>query len=164
MVQSWGGWIDIRSRLGKGTRVRIFMVKTGESAAETNDGANAPLKIMVVDDNAGRRAMMVGELQKNGHSVIEAADGKTAIELYRRYADDIDLSIIDWLLPGINGKRVLKSILEYDSQSKVIIVSGFSRDYVRSEIRMGAWGFLQKPFSEKELLQAVEKEYKKNRA
>jgi len=163
MAQSWGGWIDIRSRPGKGTRVRIFMAKSGESAANTNTNDNAPLKILVVDDNAGRRAMIVTALQKNGHSVIEAGDGKSAIDLYRHHADDIDLSIIDWLLPTIDGKGVLKAILEYDAQSKVIVVSGFSRDYVRSECRLGAWGFLQKPFSEEELAQAVEKERRRNK-
>jgi len=158
MAQSWGGWIDIRSRLGKGTRVRIFMVKTDDSSDAVPDKSVSPMKILVVDDNDGRREMMVNTLMGKGHQVIEAANGDMAIELHRKHAADIDLSVVDWLLPGTDGKGVLKAILEHNSEAKVIMISGFSRDYVRSEIRMGAWGFLQKPFSAGELTRAVEKE------
>ncbi len=119
---------------------------------------DAPLKVLVVDDNDGRREMMVSTLLNHGHQVIEATDGEMAIKLYNQHADDIDLSVVDWLLPKKDGKSVLKAVLEHDSQSKVIMISGFSRDYVRSEIRMGAWGFLQKPFSEEEFLKAIDKE------
>jgi len=158
MAQSWGGWIDIRSRLAKGTRVRIFMIKAEEQSDVVAKEMAVPMKVLVVDDNDGRREMMVSTLLDHGHQVIEATDGAMAIDLHRQHAGDIDLSIVDWLLPKKDGKSVLKAILEHDSQSKVIMISGFSRDYVRSEIRMGAWGFLQKPFSGEEFLKAIDKE------
>jgi PAS domain S-box-containing protein len=158
MAQSWGGWIDIRSRQGKGTRVRVFMVKTDVSSGSLPDNSASPMKILVVDDNDGRREMMVSTLLGKGHQVIEASDGDMAIELHRQHASDIDLYVVDWLLPGTDGKDVLKAILEHNSEAKVVMISGFSRDYVRSEIRMGAWGFLQKPFSAEELTRAVDAE------
>jgi DNA-binding NtrC family response regulator len=115
------------------------------------------MSVLVVDDNPGRRSMIAGVMRDRGHRVIEAEDGNSAIELYDRHAEEIDLSIIDWILPGTDGRGVLKSILEHDSQARVIMVSGFSRDYVRSQVRMGAWGFLQKPFSTDELIREVER-------
>ncbi len=159
MAQNWGGWIDIRSRLGKGTRVRIFMTKAEEQSDVIIEKTIAPMNVLVVDDNDGRREMMVSALLNNGHKVIEATDGEMAIKLHKQHAASIDLSLVDWLLPKKDGRSVLKAILEHDSQSKVIMVSGFSRDYVRSEIRMGVWGFLQKPFSEEDLLKAIDKEF-----
>lgn len=157
MAHSWGGWIDIKSRLGRGTRVRIFMTKAEEQTVVEEDLVT-PLKVLVVDDNDGRRKMIVGTLLDQGHQVIEATDGEMAIKLYNQHAAEIDLSIVDWLLPKKDGKSVVKAIMAHDFQSKVIMISGFSKDYVRSEIRMGAWGFLQKPFEKDELLKAIEKE------
>lgn len=159
LSQGWGGWIDIRSRSGKGTRVRVFMKKTDDPTADKKiDESQLPTKILVVDDNDGRRRMMVETLTEQGHTVIEAANGDEAIRLHGEHANSIGLAIIDWLLPGTDGKGVLRSIFEHDPQAKVIMISGFSRDYVRSEVRMGAWGFLQKPFSKAEFLKAVQKE------
>lgn len=157
MALSWGGWIDIRSRPGKGTRVRIFMPKTAPEPTMAADSRRVNMTVLVVDDNQGRRSMIAGVMRDRGHRVIEAGDGNAAIELYRRHATEIDLSIVDWILPVADGKAVLKAIMEYDSQAKVIMVSGFSRDYVRSQVRLGAWGFLQKPFSTEELVREVER-------
>ena len=119
------------------------------------------MKVLVVDDNPGRRQMIVSALHNLGHDVLEAFDGDSAIAMYRKHADEIELSIVDWILPGTDGKGVLKAILEKDAQAKVIMISGFSRDYVRSQIRLGAWGFLQKPFSEEELMREINKIFKR---
>jgi two-component system cell cycle sensor histidine kinase/response regulator CckA len=163
MAQSWGGWIDIRSRLGKGTRVRIFMPKAeapteSEVAKQKETG---PLTILVVDDNAGRRQLMEDALEALGHRSIMAASGEDAIELHRQHADKIDLYVVDWIMPGKDGKSVLQAVLDHDPQAKVIMLSGFSRDYVRSEIRMGAWSFLQKPFSAEEFAASVAEAHKR---
>ena len=156
MAQGWGGWIDIRSRPGKGTRVRIFMAKAETPAGgEAEEEEQGPLTVLVADDNAGRRDMILKVLEDAGHQGLAAKDGDEAIALHKEHASEIGLSIIDWVMPGRDGKSVLQEILDYDPQSRVIMTSGFSRDYVRSEIRLGAWGFLQKPFSDEELVAAI---------
>ncbi len=155
MAQSWGGWIDIRSRVGKGTRVRIFMAKA-EAPEEVVDATVHPTNVLVVDDNRGRRTMMKEALEQQGHAVIEAADGDVATRIIKERADEIGLFVIDWIIPGRDSKSVLQSVLAHDPQAKVIMVSGFSRDYVRSEIRIGAWSFLQKPFSKDEFAETIE--------
>ncbi len=156
MAQSWGGWIDIRSREGRGTRVRIFMAKAEPPESEVVEVSVHTVKALVVDDNDGRRKMMKDTLEQLGHDVIEAADGDAAIEIVGEQSDEIGLYIIDWIIPGQNSKDVLKTVLRNDPKAKVIIVSGFSRDYVRSELQMGAWAFLQKPFSKDEFADTVE--------
>jgi len=159
MALSWGGWLDIRSRPGKGTRVRIFVPKSEGSSAGA--GGRHRLKdkmnILVVDDNEGRRRMIVDTLKMHGHKVVECADGEKALDIYRKSSNNIDICIIDWLLPGIDGGEVVKAVYDENTQARVIMASGFSRDYVRSQIRIGSWGFLQKPFSEDELMREVDK-------
>jgi two-component system, cell cycle sensor histidine kinase and response regulator CckA len=162
MAQSWGGWIDIRSRIGKGTRVRIFMMKAEPPEAVNEAVLAGPLSVLVVDDNVGRLEMMVKTLEHRGHRVFQASGCDDAIQLHRRHADEIDISVIDWILPEKSGKAVLQVVFDHDPQAQVIMLSGFSRDYVRSEIRMGAWGFLQKPFSADEFAEAVEARARKS--
>jgi two-component system cell cycle sensor histidine kinase/response regulator CckA len=162
MAQAWGGWVDIRSREGKGTRVRVFLAKADAPLELAQGGVSGPMTVLVVDDNPGRLSMMVKSLSDNGHHVLDAMDADAAIALHRQHASTIDISVIDWGMPGKDGKHVLKSVLDYDPKSKVIMISGFSRDYVRSEVQMGAWGFLQKPFSEEEFMEAVEAGAKKS--
>ncbi len=157
MVQNWGGWIDIRSRPGRGTRVRIFMAKAERpTKSEAEERKEEPLTVLIADDNEGRREMMARALKEAGHQVLPASSGDEAIAIYGQNAKFIDLSVIDWLMPGTDGKSVLKAILDHDPQSKAIMISGFSRDYVRSEIQLGAWGFLQKPFSSEEFITAID--------
>lgn len=156
MAQAWGGWIDIRSKEGKGTRVRIFLAKAETPPELLQDAKSGHVTALVVDDNPGRLSMMVKSLTDQGHRVLDATNADAAIELHRKHADTIDISVIDWGMPGKDGKHVLKAVLDHDPKSKVIMLSGFSRDYVRSEIQMGAWDFLQKPFSAAEFIEAVE--------
>jgi two-component system, cell cycle sensor histidine kinase and response regulator CckA len=156
MAQSWGGWIDIRSRLGKGTRVRIFMAKAESPVSSDEPVAAGPLTVLVTDDNPGRRELMVTALEQRGHRVLAATTADEALQLHQQHAAEIDISVIDWIMPEKSGKIVLQAIFAHDPQAKVIMTSGFSRDYVRSAIRTGAWGFLQKPFSGEELVEAVE--------
>jgi DNA-binding NtrC family response regulator len=101
--------------------------------------------------------MMAQVLESLGHSVIEAADGEQAIAIYREKADGIDLTVLDWMMPGVDGREVLQVIQAHDPESKVLMTSGFSRDYVRSQVRMGAWAFLQKPFSAEQFKESVGK-------
>jgi len=161
MAQSWGGWIDIRSRIGKGTRVRLFLAKATARTIEDDKTLAGPLTVLVVDDNPGRLMLMVQSLEQRGHRVIQATCCDDAIWLHKQHAETIDLSVIDWLMPEKDGKGVLQAVRDHDPKAKVIMISGFSRDYVRSEIRMGAWGFLQKPFSSEEFVEAVETHVRK---
>ena len=92
-----------------------------------------------------------------GFNVYTAATGELGIETYQKHVDDVDLTIIDFVMPGTNGKKVLEDILDFNPTASIIMTSGFSRDYVRTSLERGAWGFLQKPFSPDHLLSSVRK-------
>ncbi len=150
-VQRWGGWIDLRSQRGRGTRVRVFLGKAGTP----EDAAPISGKVLLVDDNRACLALMAGALEKAGFDVVSALGGKEALERYEEMHDEIVLSVVDWMMPDLSGADVLAAIQERDPEAELLLISGFSRDYCRSCIPKGAWGFLQKPFKGDEVVTAV---------
>ncbi len=156
MVRGWGGRIAVTSSPGTGTGVSIIMRRVDPPPRETIK-ASVRQTVLLVDDHARRRRMMVKALEKSGYTVMETGDGARAIEVFRENAADIDLTVIDWIMPGVDGREVLQVIHAHDPSKRVLMTSGFSRDYVRSQIRMGAWSFLQKPFSSAQFMDAVGK-------
>lgn len=158
VVRSWGGQIEINSKPEMGTTVNILLVRSdAPPAAEDGNGVVEHRTVLLVDDHAERRQMMAQALEASGHAVIEAADGAQAINIYRERADEIDLVALDWIMPKADGREVLQVIHAHDPESKVLLMSGFSRDYVRSQIRMGAWAFIQQPFSAEQFQESVNK-------
>lgn len=158
LAHGWGGWIDLRSKLGKGTRVRIFVSKAavpGEKELVTADVLGKA--VLVLDDNPGRRTMMARALEQAGMTPYPTGTAAEAIDMYRNREGGFALSIVDWILPDGMGQDVIRTILTDDPEAHVLVISGFARDYARSQMRFGAWGFLQKPFSAKEFMDEVVK-------
>jgi PAS domain S-box-containing protein len=159
-MQGMGGWMDLRAREGAGCTVRLFLPKAleeaktagpGEAAAPSADGRG----ILLVDDRLDELAVMRDALSREGYQVHIAADAKSGIATYRQNAGRIALTLMDLLIPKPGGRHVLEEILHSDPQANVIVISGFSRDYARGALPMGAWRFLQKPFTPQQLVSRV---------
>lgn len=157
MVKGWGGWIAVSSEVGQGTCVRIVVPRVEPPSGQDFTGRKITRTVLLVEDNTVRRRMMAQVLLSEGHTVIEAGNGEEAITLYNDRPGNIDLTVLDWIMPGVDGSKVLEVIHTHAPEERVLMISGFSRDYVRSQIRMGAWSFLQKPFSEDQFRAAVRK-------
>jgi len=156
MVKGWGGWLEITSQPDQGTRVRILMPRV-DKPADFAAADQASRTVLVIDDHDECRRLMVQALLADGHAVIDTGSGEEAITLYQERAGEIDLVVLDWIMPGVDGRDVLQVIQDHDTDKRVLMTSGFSRDFVRSQIRLGAWAFLQKPFSEAQFKAAVRK-------
>jgi adenylate cyclase len=105
-----------------------------------------PAKILVVDDSASSRDVLVRILQRQGHTVDEAAGGLQALEILAE--QDFDLVLLDFLMPKMNGYRVLKAIKANERlrHIPVIIVSALDTVHeVVACIEVGAEDFLTKP-------------------
>jgi len=163
-VERWGGFINIRSQPNQGTSIRLFMRKAKVQPARTiARAAKAKLEtILIIDDSRSlldRNAAILKHADYQVYSTTAATEG---VELYIKHADEIDLTVIDLVMPGTDGKKVLEQILEFDPTASIIMTSGFSRDYVRKTLERGAWGFIQKPFDADHLLTAVRKALDQN--
>jgi CheY-like chemotaxis protein len=86
-------------------------------------------------------------LQHLGYTVLEAGNGKEAVEIYRENKDRIDLVILDMIMPGLGGGAVYDCIKEINDSARVLLSSGYSVEGEAQKIlERGCNGFIQKPF------------------
>lgn len=101
-------------------------------------------KILIADDEAEIRDVLHLYLEKDGYEVYEAADGIQAMEVLQK--EKIDLAILDIMMPGIDGYRVLRNVRE-DNNIPVIILSAQSSDSAKIlGLDLGADDYITKPF------------------
>jgi two-component system cell cycle sensor histidine kinase/response regulator CckA len=160
VVQSRGA-IVVQSELGKGTRMRIFLPralapesKLGQRSAP--ELRTAAARILVVEDEALLRGLVVRSLESVGHHVVTAGHGKEALEL--ALAEPPDLLITDVILPGLDGEQLTARLRERQPRLRVLLMSGYEPERVA-----GATGedeqtlFLAKPFTIGQLTAGVER-------
>jgi len=103
--------------------------------------------ILLVDDEDTIWDVIIDMLRELGYSVILAANGREAVEIYRENPGAIDLVILDMLMPELDGAGAFAAIREADPNAKVLLSSGYiSEEDVREVLEAGAVGFLQKPY------------------
>ena len=107
-------------------------------------------RILIADDAPSIRLLLKRHLQADGHEVLEAADGPAAFEI--GIAEDVDLAILDHLMPGLKGIDVLHRWREEGREFPVVLLSGVDDDNtVVNSIGEGAADYIRKPFSPAEL-------------
>ncbi len=113
-----------------------------------------PLRILVIDDEPAIRRFLKTSLSTQGWSVIEAEDGKTALETLRR--NGVDVIVLDLGLPGMDGFEVLGAVRGSGSTLPVIVLSVRADEAgkVRA-LDMGADDYVTKPFGIEELLARI---------
>ena len=93
-----------------------------------------------------------------GYQVISAQSGEHAVDVFRQKADEIDLVILDLIMPGMDGGKVFDRIREIKPAMRVILSSGYAISGPAEEImQRGCNGFIQKPYNISELSQIVRK-------
>jgi CheY-like chemotaxis protein len=111
--------------------------------------------ILFADDDEMCLDVSVQILQKLGYTVLEARDGREAIEVYKNNQDRVDLVILDMRMPH-DGGYTFEQLKKINSDIKIILISGYTKDYGISELeKQGCVGFLQKPFDAKALSQKI---------
>jgi two-component system cell cycle sensor histidine kinase/response regulator CckA len=153
IVKNHNGWISIESQLDRGTIVHIYLpVIPDADARRTKTPKIEPHKatgtILLIEDEEMVMDVSRALLAHLGYLVLEAKTGKEAIGISRTFEGNIDLAILDILLPDMNGKAVYPFLMETRPNLKVIVCSGYSLEGPAQEILdAGAQGFVQKPFS-----------------
>jgi DNA-binding response OmpR family regulator len=109
--------------------------------------------VLVVDDEPTVREVVAGYLRRDGHTVSEAADGVTALQLLE--ADPPDLVVLDMMLPGVNGLDLLRHI-RANGDIPVIMLTARAEEADRvAGLELGADDYVVKPFSPRELAARV---------
>ncbi len=102
--------------------------------------------ILIVDDHETIWDFLIEALQKLGYSVLLAENGLDAVEIYEENPDQIDLVLLDMIMPKAGGHQTFYKILAIDPEAKILLSSGFvSEAEVHDLLQQGACGFLPKP-------------------
>lgn len=119
-------------------------------------GSGEDVKILIVDDEPYLREIIRQGLEDMNYLVDEAADGRVAIEMIRKYPYDV--IITDLRLPGIPGEKILEEALAIYPETIVIVMTGFGNVQTAvNAIRRGAYDYLPKPFQFDEIIMRVKK-------
>jgi two-component system, cell cycle sensor histidine kinase and response regulator CckA len=169
IVRQWGGDISVASGPRSALVFRVFLpraeVPEGEVAEPTvpveapppAPEPPAPLAtILVVEDEAGIRALVRKILRRQGYEVLEAANGQDALALCREHGQRVDLLITDVLMPQMGGRELVERLQTQGHDMKVLYVSGYTDDTTiySGDLPPGT-AFLQKPFTLGSLLDKV---------
>jgi two-component system, sensor histidine kinase and response regulator len=111
-------------------------------------------KILVIDDEMGIREGCKRALSPQGYTVLTAADGDEGLKIV--HSDEIDLALIDIMMPGISGIDLITRIHEFNPEIICIIITGYATvELAVTAIKRGAYDFLTKPFTMDDLLLIV---------
>jgi DNA-binding NtrC family response regulator len=127
-----------------------------ESAPSGEMPAFGTETILLVEDDQRIRQLGAELLGFGGYTVLTAADGAEALEIYRERVDEIALVILDLIMPRMSGTQCLEALLDMDPDVKVLVASGYAPNGpMRALVEAGAKGAIDKPFDMKEMLQTV---------
>ncbi|HLK69462.1 MAG TPA: response regulator [Bryobacteraceae bacterium] len=153
IIRQSGGAIGMFSELGKGTTARIYLpLSQSKVLAEPDKTAVAgPLTgaetILVVEDEARVRKLMVDVLSARGYTILEATRGQEAVRLAKRHKGDIHLALVDVVMPEMSGPDLIRELLPRRPHMRVLYISGYTEEaIVHHGIPESGAAFLQKPF------------------
>jgi CheY-like chemotaxis protein len=112
--------------------------------------------ILIVDDEAVMRATAGAILEDLGYQVLLAENGLAGLELFRQKSAEIDLVLLDMIMPEMNGRDCFMEIRKIDPTAKVVLSSGFTQNNDLADLRAaGLTGFIRKPYRGAGLSQTV---------
>ena len=163
VMQSHHGFVDVESYVGVGTTFYLYFPVSHipekpleEVSPENEKPSGGTETILLIEDEYLILKVIRRLLKSYGYSVYVAADGEEALEVFVRHRDEIGLVLSDVGLPKMSGIDVFKKLKEIDPHVKVILASGFFEPDLKFSLhQLGAKGFIQKPYSNEDVLRKL---------
>jgi two-component system cell cycle sensor histidine kinase/response regulator CckA len=156
IVENHDGEIRVVSRPGEGATFTVLLPPSAErrkSVRQVAHGAHAGTgQVLLAEDEPDVRTVVRAMLESLGYSVLEAGDGREAVELFRQRHAEIDLVLLDLVMPRLSGEGAFAEMQRIAPGVRAILASGYDESGRIDEIvASGFGGFLQKPFRRKDL-------------
>ena len=155
IVRQYGGHIEVESTPGAGTRFQVYfprqspirlapapVIAPRDAALVRGEGV-----VLLAEDDASVRRLVVAELTRRGFTVIEAEDGRTALETFQREKDRVDILVTDVLMPRMNGAELAKEAEKIQPGLKILFISGHPDRAGSGLDPTGVTNLLMKPFT-----------------
>ena len=159
IVRSHGGFINVYSDVGRGTKFSVYFptAKMQESMPKALQIGSMPRGenelILVVDDEENIREITRATLEKFGYRVLTATDGTDAMALYAQHKDEISLILTDIAMPYMDGTALIRAVRRIDPTSKIVAMSGLMNSEQTAELQhLNVNAFLSKPYTAETLL------------
>ena len=160
IIKAHDGTVDIQSQPGQGTTVSIFL-PASDAPIPLESGSNgAAVKgegtVLLVDDEEIVLDVGATMLRSLDYRVLEASNGRQALDILRAQKDRIDLVVLDMVMPEMSGEEVFEQMRVIQPGIRVLLSSGYSREGQADHLlARGCDGFIQKPFGLKDLARVM---------
>jgi CheY-like chemotaxis protein len=163
IVKQSSGHIEVQSTLGRGSSFQIFLPAEAQAATALEPGndaaepAFAGETILVVEDAAALRDLVCQALSVSGCTVLSAPEAQEALRILSQQKGAIHLLITDVIMPGMNGPALAKQVRAMRPETKILYMTGYSGEFVRSDMLIPGVSFIQKPFTPADLRRKIRK-------
>lgn len=162
IVRQHGGFVHVYSEPGHGSTFRVYL-PVGSQPADSPELAEDPGPIrggsefvLVAEDHEGLRELARETLVNLGYHVLVACDGEQAVREFENHSSEVDLLLIDVVLPKMSGPEVYTRIFRSAPRIPVIFATGYSADLaLPDQLRRDGLSVLQKPYSPRDLARRV---------
>ena len=111
------------------------------------------INILIVEDEEGISKIIKSYLEKEGYNVFQAFDGKEGLNYFEN--EEIDLILLDLMIPEISGEDLIKEIRNKSNVSVIMVTAKVNEEDIINGLKLGADDYMTKPFSPKELVQRI---------
>ena len=169
IIRSHGGSINVYSEPAQGTKFTIYLPteETEKSATVEEDQRHLPhgdgQMVLLVDDEALILEIAGATLESHGYKVLTANSGTEALATYQRRRDDVQVVLLDMMMPMMDGLATMKGLRAIDPQVRIIASSGLYRPETDPDAIRGVQAFLRKPYSDEQILKTLRQVLDENR-
>ncbi len=161
LVKQHQGMIHVYSEVGAGTTFKVYLPLVERSAANVGTKIEGPdpggnETILLAEDDEAVQELSKEVLEIAGYRVMTAGDGEEALSLFEEHADEIDLALLDVMMPKLGGRAVFERIRAIRPEVRVLFSSGYSMNAIHTSFVLGeGLALIQKPYLSGDLRRRV---------